>query len=96
MPKLMTPKSGGQSKRVNVRGTDRKRGNVKVFVWDDLSECSSNYHSGGGVVVFAESEDRARELANSQPGCQIRSEEKPKDVRDVASGEEAVYYPGKQ
>ncbi len=34
---------------------------MKVFVWADVSRCSYSYHSGGGVVVFAETEQRARE-----------------------------------
>ena len=40
---------------------------MKVFVWADVGQCSDSYHSGGGVVVFAETEQRAREIANATP-----------------------------
>lgn len=36
---------------------------MKVFVWHQIDKCSDNYHEDGGVVVFAESEARAREIA---------------------------------
>ncbi len=64
---------------------------MKVFVWENVRKCSSNYHEDGGVVVFAETEERARGLANNQPGCNIAQTESPDDVRDVTSGGEAVY-----
>ena len=64
---------------------------MKVFVWQCVSQCSCNYHSGGGVVVFAKDEARARELANEDGHCDIRKKEMPDDVRDVVDGEEAVY-----
>ena len=64
---------------------------MKVFVWECVDQCSSNYHSDGGVVVFAESEQRARELANEKEGCSINPEEAPDDVRDVAGGSERVF-----
>jgi hypothetical protein len=63
---------------------------MKVFVWKEVEKCSSSYHSEGGVVVFAETEERARELANSHSGCAIREDEMPCDVR-TTSGNEAVY-----
>ena len=64
---------------------------MKVFVWECVDQCSGSYHSDGGVVVFAESEQRARELANAKEGCAIKPEEAPDDVRDVADGGERVY-----
>lgn len=45
----------------------------------------------GGVVVFADTEARARELANAVPGCKIADDEKPVESRVVIDGEEAVY-----
>lgn len=50
---------------------------MNVFVWQSVEHCTDNWHSGGGVVVFAVSESRARELANSIRGCSIRQEEMP-------------------
>ena len=64
---------------------------MKVFVWADVGQCSYSYHSGGGVVVFAETEQRAREIANATPGCAIQESETPEEVRDVAGGGERVY-----
>lgn len=63
---------------------------MKVFVWRRVDKCSDNYHSEGGVVVFAQDEERARTIANAVSGCAIKPEEQPDDVRDTA-GEEAVY-----
>ena len=63
---------------------------MKVFVWERVEHCTDNYHSEGGVVVFAETESRARELAYLK-GCKIESNELPDDVREVQGGSEAVY-----
>lgn len=64
---------------------------MKVFVWSHVDQCTHHYHPEGGVVVFAEDESRARELANAEPGCSIRTDEQPNEVRDVAGGEERVF-----
>ena len=64
---------------------------MKVFVWERVDQASSNYHSEGGVVVFAETEARAREIANKQSGCSIAENEEPDEARDVSGGNEAVY-----
>lgn len=62
---------------------------MNVYVWHYVEQCSDSYHCGGGVVVFAPTEERARELANACPGCSIKPEEKP-DVRP-SDGDEKVY-----
>ena len=64
---------------------------MKVFVWEDVDECTESYHSEGGVVVFAESEERARELANSIEGCNIRPDEHPTEERECQDGPEKAY-----
>lgn len=64
---------------------------MKVFVWSSVEKCSDAFHSGGGVVVFAETEERARELANLRDGCDVAPDEQPDDVREVSGGDEAVY-----
>jgi len=63
---------------------------MKVFIWEDVEKCSNAYHENGGVVVFAETETRARELAN-QAGCEIKKDENPNEIRSVYSGSEKVY-----
>lgn len=55
---------------------------MKVFVWNCVRECS-DMHPPGGVVVFAETVERARELANAEDGCNISPEELPDDVREI-------------
>ncbi len=64
---------------------------MKVFVWERIEQATNNYHTEGGVVVFADTEERAREMANLRNGCSIAPSEKPDDVRDVAGGNEAVW-----
>jgi hypothetical protein len=69
---------------------------MKVFVWKYIDHCSDDYHPEGGVVVFAATEERARELANKEPGCAIRPKEMPDDVRELASesgGECVIIFP---
>lgn len=56
---------------------------MKVFVWNNVAECTDRYHASGGVVVFAETVERARELANAEEGCSISPEELPDDVREI-------------
>lgn len=64
---------------------------MKVFVWERIDNATDNYHSEGGLVVFAETEERARELANAKNGCKLTPEEDPDEVRDVDGGEEKVF-----
>jgi len=64
---------------------------MKVFVWQSVGKCSDYWHCGGGVVVFAETQERARNLANSKSGCSIKPDEQPDEVRDVLGGEEFVF-----
>jgi hypothetical protein len=64
---------------------------MKVFVWERAEHVTNNWHTEGGLVVFAETEDRARELANAERGCELKPEESPDEVRDVAGGEEKVF-----
>jgi hypothetical protein len=36
---------------------------MKAFLWKDLEKMSSNYHSGGSILIEAPTLERARELA---------------------------------
>lgn len=40
---------------------------MKVFVWSDVGQCTDSYHSGGGVVVFAETEQLSPRLRSNPP-----------------------------
>lgn len=73
---------------------------MKVFVWKWLPVVSDNWHSDGGLVVFAETLERAKELAAMNG---VRWEPKqdepveewnrldPDEIRSVEGGVEAVY-----
>lgn len=63
---------------------------MKVFVWNSVSNLTDNYHSGGGLIVFADTEERARELAVAE-GVTFSDDELPDDVRIVDGGLEKVY-----
>lgn len=63
---------------------------MKVFVWSYVASLTDNYHSGGGLVVFAETEERAFELAIAE-GVTFDKSDTPDDVRIVKGGAEAVY-----
>lgn len=63
---------------------------MKVFVWTRINELTSNYHSGGGLIVFAATEERARELAVAE-GVTFSESDAPDDVRVVEGGLEMVY-----
>jgi len=62
---------------------------MKVFVWNEVAKATDRYHSGGGIVVFAETLERAIELASAE-GADILAEDFPDDVRDT-HGPEACY-----
>jgi len=64
---------------------------MKVFVWERIDNATNKYHPEGGLVIFAETEVRARELANMKEGCELSPAEFPNDVREVVGGEEKVY-----
>jgi hypothetical protein len=66
---------------------------MKVFVWQYLnSPCKSDISMQGGVVIFAESLERAMQLAKKQK-IDIHERETPDDVREVygSDGAEKVY-----
>lgn len=63
---------------------------MKVFVWNYITSLTDNYHSGGGLVVFAEDVERAKELAIGM-GVTFSESDQPDDVRIVDGGEEKVY-----
>jgi hypothetical protein len=37
---------------------------MKTYIWKYLSKLTSNYHSGGGLLIIAESLDKAKELVS--------------------------------
>lgn len=64
---------------------------MNIYLWKEVNECSTHYHSEGGVVVFADTLDEARALANRMPGCAIADTEQPDEVRPCEDGEKRVF-----
>lgn len=64
---------------------------MKIFIWQRVNQCSYNFHSEGGVVVFSENEEKAREIANNTKGCKIEKDELPDKICDVTSNEECIF-----
>lgn len=62
---------------------------MNIYVWSRIDDATSNYHTEGGIVVFANTLERAIELAKEN-GAMIRDDEKPDEVRKT-SGREAIY-----
>jgi hypothetical protein len=58
-------------------------------MWHRIDNATNNYHPEGGVVVFANTEERARDIARLQ-GADIAPDEAPDEVRKT-QGKEAVY-----
>ena len=63
---------------------------MKVFVWKRVQQTTDNYHSEGGLVVFSDSIERARQMANKAAGVLLRDDEHPDEVRECEGGE-AIY-----
>ena len=68
---------------------------MKVYVWESIEQVAKSFNAiSGGLVVFAETEADARELANSNAGCNVQPHEFPDDVRDCHGGyEKAFIFP---
>lgn len=66
---------------------------MKVFIWQCVDKATGHHHREGGVAVFAETEARARALANAVPKCKIRADEMPDTVRDTTGREDVFIFP---
>jgi hypothetical protein len=64
---------------------------MNVYIWNRVDQASDSYHSEGGVVVFADSLDEARSLANATDGCEILDKEQPDETRACADGPKKVF-----
>ena len=71
---------------------------MKMYLWDYIRHCTDNYHSEGGVVVFANSQDEARikfkEYATkvfsnswSKAECYIEDDELPELILTITGAE---------
>ena len=50
---------------------------MNIYIWEYLDKVSNSYHSDGGVVVFADTEEEARKMANYEDGCVITLDKNP-------------------
>lgn len=64
--------------------------NYKVYIWNQVSAVSDNYHPEGGVVIIAPSLDRARKLGEETfAGMKINT--KPSFSVPCSATEEKIY-----
>lgn len=64
---------------------------MKVFVWKDLMEVSTNYHREGGLVVVAESLERAREIVKEKVDVRDYEYQDPVDCEAKSVDPDAQY-----
>lgn len=66
---------------------------MNLYVWKRIDKATTSYHSEGGVVAIAATEERARELAEaSERGCLFAADDKPDLVQAVADGAPEFAY----
>lgn len=64
---------------------------MNVYVWEEIQEATDNYHSEGGVVVFADTLVEARSLAEAM-GVRFHPDEfQPDEVRSCGGEEKKVF-----
>lgn len=48
---------------------------MKTFIFEYVSELTTNYHGGGGLVVVAENEEKAKELIAQDSAIKLTDED---------------------
>lgn len=66
---------------------------MNVYIWERISLCSGNYHTEGGVVVIANTEEEARELFAKHPSLYQGNYLEPAEYTYIQEGETPVVYP---
>lgn len=64
---------------------------MKLFIWDYVSNATGNYHDEGGIIVIAETLDRAREMigaAKEREACEALT--KDPDLTRECEGPEHI------
>jgi len=64
---------------------------VKLFLWERLADVSSNWHTGGGLVVVAKDLDAAIALARQDEYIKVTQEDKPDFECNTDATEEKVF-----
>lgn len=66
---------------------------MQLFVWQDVSDLTSNYHDNGGVLAIADSLERARQIILEFPDvgskCEVMLQD-PDFTAFVTDSEEKV------
>lgn len=44
---------------------------MNIYVWKRIEKATSSYHTEGGLLVVAENEERAREIANMYEDVEV-------------------------
>ena len=57
---------------------------MKIYIWERANHVSDAYHSEGGAVAIAETENNARKQLNEISGCKIEENEKADHVLDLS------------
>lgn len=64
---------------------------MNIYIWRRVEKATGSWHSEGGVIAIAASEDRARELALAQR-CEIAPDEHVDAVHELVGEQpEAVF-----
>lgn len=64
---------------------------MKCFIWENLRQVTEAYHSNGGLIIFAASISRAKELASADENIKIDKE--PDDIRECDGAEGLIVFP---
>lgn len=66
---------------------------MNVYIFEDCSDLTDSWHSGGGLVVIARDSDHVAELISSDPNIQLSDVDwqEVKIVRAADDAEPAVY-----
>lgn len=71
---------------------------MNIYIWDTVSDATTRYHDGGGIVVIAATLERARELLSGErvpAKCEAFTQEPdltlPLAAIDGAATEEHVF-----
>lgn len=75
---------------------------MKLFVWDRIKKVSDEYHEDGGLLIIAESEKRARQMAKEYVTyfyktiiypIDLKEHEKPTLIRECEGPEFIITFP---
>lgn len=66
---------------------------MKLFIFNNVEKLTNNWHSEGGLVIIAESMERAIELATKEGVKFTKEEIESCEVRDCSGEEDIFLFP---